>query len=98
VTSPGKREHFLIVASPERSAAFERMFASLPRPRFDQPIVQSAKLSTDQMLVLRAVGGLTTAPVVDRQLRLYPEFAVPLTGSEETARGVWVRQVTLENP
>ena len=99
VTTPGKREHFLIFATPERSAAFEQMFASLPRPRLDQPVVQSARLSVEHIGVLRAVGGLTTTPVgVDRQLRLNPEFAVPLTGAEETARGVWVRQVTLENP
>jgi hypothetical protein len=95
VSSPGGREHFLIFATPERSEAFERMFASLPRPRLDQPV----QMSADQLLVLRAVGGLTAAPVaVDRQLRLNPEFDAPLTGTEETAHGVWVRQITLENP
>jgi hypothetical protein len=99
VTSAGKREHFLIFASPERSAAFERMFASLPRPRLNQPVLQSATLSVDQIGVMRAVGGLTAAPVgVDRQLRQIPEFAAPLTGGEETARGAWVRQLTLQNP
>jgi hypothetical protein len=49
--------------------------------------------------VLRAVGGLTSAPAqLDQQLRLTPEFAIPLTPTEETVRGVWIRQVTLENP
>jgi hypothetical protein len=99
VTSPGKREHFLIFASPERSAAFELMSASLPRPRLNQPVVQSAHLSVEQIGVMRAVGGLTASPVgVDQQLRQNPAFDTPLTGDEETARGVWVRQVTLENP
>jgi hypothetical protein len=98
VTTAGGKEHFLIFASPERSAAFERMFASLPHPILNKPVL-SARLSNETKTVLRGVGGLTSTPVqLDQQLRLTPEFATPLTGSEEAVQGVWIRQLTLENP
>jgi serine/threonine protein kinase len=98
VTTAGGKEHFLFFASPERSAAFERMFATLPHPTLNKPIL-SARLSNETKSVLRGVGGLTSTPVrLDQQLRLTPEFATPLSASEETARGVWIRQLTLENP
>ena len=98
VTTAGGREHFLIFASPERSPAFERMFATLPHPTLDKPVL-SARLSNETKSVLRGVGGLTSTPVqTDQQLRLTPEFATPLAATEEIARGVWIRQLTLENP
>jgi hypothetical protein len=97
VTSEGDREHFLIVASPERSLKFEEMFATLPRPSFGGP--PARRLSTDELGVLRSVGGLTTSPTKgDRQLRMQPEFSTPLAGSEELVRGVWIRHATFENP
>ena len=98
VTTAGGREHFLIFASPERSPVFERMFATLPHPTLDKPIL-SARLSNGTKAVLRGVGGLTSTPVqTDQQLRMTPEFATPLTATEEAARGVWIRQLTFENP
>jgi serine/threonine-protein kinase len=96
VTSAGRKEHFFIVASPERSPAFEEMFATLPRPGFGKPAV---KLSPDGIGLLRSVGGLAASPSQgDRQLRLLPEFSTPLASSEERVRGVWIRQATFENP
>jgi len=98
VTSAGGREHFLIFASPERLPAFEQMFAALPRPTLDQP-VQAVRLSQEAVGALRGVGGLTSAPAqVAQQLCLTRDFATPLADGEETVRGVWIRQVTLENP
>jgi len=98
VTSAGGREHFLIFVSPQQSPAFEQMFAALPRPTPDKPVL-SARLSNEAVSVLRGVGGLASTPAQTiQQLRLSPEFAVPLAASEETARGVWIRQITLENP
>ena len=71
VTTAGQREHFLIVASPERSPAFEELFATLPQPTYGKPVL---KLSPDELGVLRSVGGLTASPSRgDRQLRLMPE-------------------------
>jgi hypothetical protein len=98
VTTAGGREHFVVIASPSRSAMFERMFATLPSPVLNQP-VSYPKLSTDALGVLRSVGGLAVAPAHSReQLRTTPEFAIPLTGTEETVQGVWIRQAMFENP
>jgi len=98
VTTAGGREHFVVIASPSRSAMFERMFATLPSPVLNQ-LVSYPKLSTDALGVLRSVGGLAVAPAHSReQLRTTPEFAIPLTGTEETVQGVWIRQAMFENP
>jgi serine/threonine-protein kinase len=111
VTSVGEKEHFLIVASPERSPKFEEMFAALPRPSFGKEVI-SRKLSAAELDVirnlagpsvqparLRSVGGLTPSPLQnDRQLRLLKEFSTPLAAAEEGVRGVWIRQATFANP
>ncbi len=99
VTSPGGREHFLIFASPEPpSPAFERMFATLPRPAAGKPVLYH-RLSREAVGALRGVGGLSSTPArTDQPLRLTKEFAAPLTATEEVVRGVWVRQISLENP
>jgi len=81
VTSTGGREHFLIFASPEPLPAFERLFASLSRPQLDAPVL-AAPLSADAAGVLRGAGGVNTTP---------------LPAGTETASGLWVRQITLEN-
>ena len=97
ITSTGKKEHFLIVASPQRSREFEEMFATLPQPSFDR--TPARKLSEDEIGVLRSVGGLTASPArKDQQLRLLPQFATPLADAEEQVRGVWIRQVIFDNP
>jgi eukaryotic-like serine/threonine-protein kinase len=98
VSSAGGREHFLIFASPHPlSPAFQRVFDALPRPSADAPTL-AQPLSNDLVSVLRGVGGLTTAPAPVAGPGLRAEFGSPLPGGEETARGVWVRQLTLENP
>ncbi len=98
VSSTGLREHFMIVASPERSTSFDELFATLPQPVFGRP-PQNARLSSEAIGVLRSVGGLIASPAkVDRQLRLMPEFSTPLTDSEEPGQGVWIRHTTFMNP
>ena len=98
VTTAGGREHFMVIASPTRSAMFEKMFASLPSPALNQPI-SYPKLSSEGLGALRSVGGLAVAPSKSReQLRATPGFALPLTDKEETAQGAWIRQATFENP
>ncbi|MCC7181571.1 MAG: protein kinase [Acidobacteria bacterium] len=98
VSSAGGREHFVVFASPEPpSPAFERMFDSLPRPvpgAAPAPQPLSGELAT----VLRGVGGLKKAPARPAGERMSNEFTAPLPDARETARGVWVRQLTLENP
>jgi tRNA A-37 threonylcarbamoyl transferase component Bud32 len=99
VDKAGGREHFLIFASPERMSVFEQMFAKLPHPEAGRPI-QSAPLSRASVGMLRSVGGL--APAVDSGRPsngpLTEQFSTPLGDTEETARGMWIRQLTLDNP
>jgi serine/threonine-protein kinase len=98
VTTAGGREHFLVIASPTRSATFEKMFAALPSPVLNQQI-SYPKLSSEALGALRSVGGLAVAPSQKHeQLRTTPGFAMPLTDQEETAQGVWIRQATFDNP
>jgi hypothetical protein len=98
INSAGGREHFVIFASPDPpTPAFTRMFADLPRPTMDAPIL-AQPLTTDLVGALRGVGGLATAPAKPTTSVLTKDMTVPLPDGEETARGVWVRQLTLENP
>jgi hypothetical protein len=98
VSSAGGREHFLIFASPQPlSPAFQRVFDALPRPSANAPTL-AQPLSNDLVSVLRGVGGLTTAPAPVAGPGLRAEFGSALPDGAETARGVWVRQLTLENP
>jgi hypothetical protein len=104
VTSAGGREHFLIFASPERLTTFEKMFAALRRPEAGKAML-STPLSREAVGVLRGVGGLVPARPTSPpsgQSRMEPslllQFPTPLGQREETARGLWVRQLTLENP
>lgn len=98
VSSAGGREHFLIFASPQPpTPAFERVFATLPRPSAATPVV-AQPLSSDLAGMLRGVGGLATAPARPVGTPLNQEFGAPLPDAVETTRGVWVRQLTLDNP
>jgi serine/threonine protein kinase len=97
VSSLGGREHFLIFVSPERSTAFETLFASLPKPVEGKPI--AVKLPAAAVGQLRGIGGLVATPTqVDQGIRKAPEFATPLPDGAETTRGLWIRQIAFENP
>ena len=97
ITSAGGREHFLIFASPERLQAFEETFTALPRPAFGKRVV-GARISSQTLLKLRGVGGLTAAPGTQSSAGLANVFTSPLGDGEETAHGLWVRQLTVDNP
>lgn len=98
VTSAGEREHFLVFASPEPVESLEQAFARLPTPKEGVPLA-SAELPDTTLEKLRGVGGLTPAPSPDRRgAGLSRLFTVPLTDAREQARGLWVRQITLDNP
>ena len=98
VSSAGGREHFLIFATPQPlSPAFARVFDQLPKAGSNtQALAQP--LTGDMQVMLRGVGGLAKAPTARPGAKLNEEFGAPLSNAEETARGVWVRQLTLENP
>ncbi len=99
VTSAGGREHFLIVASPERLEEFETELHSLGRPQEQRSLV-AARLSEGTTRRLRGIGGVVKAP----DLKESPEpgrilqLAQQLAAQEESIRGVWIRQISLENP
>jgi hypothetical protein len=97
ITSAGGREHFLIFASPERLQAFEELFATLPRPTVGR-LVTNAVVPPQVASKLRGVGGLAEAPGRTSEARLTTIFSAPLGEREETAHGLWVRQLTVENP
>ena len=97
VTSAGGREHFLIFATPEPLGAFDRMFASLARPVLNAPVL-SARMPTEAVGVLRGIGGLTAAPAIPGHGLLADQYTTPLRGGREVAHGLWVRQITLDNP
>jgi serine/threonine protein kinase len=97
VDSAGGREHFLIFASPERQPVFEQMFANLPRPEPGRR-ARPHRLGSESLSRLRGVGGLTAAEPKGNALRLAQVFSTPLGETEETARGLWIRQLTVDNP
>ena len=102
VSTAGHREHFVLFASPERSPEFETMVSLLPVPRLNEPAT-SARLSPDALSVLRGVGGLAVSSVPANgdgkslQLHRLREFE-PFVPGEQTARGIWRRRATFENP
>jgi hypothetical protein len=97
VTSVGGREHFLIFVTPEPLGTFDRMFASLARPVLNAPVL-SARMPTEAVGILRGIGGITAATAVPGHGLLADQFTTPLRSGTEVARGLWVRQITLENP
>ncbi len=98
VSTAGGREHFLIFASPQPlMPTLERALASLPRPTVDAPIA-AQRLPSDLVGMLRGVGGLSKAPARSTDAGLNQSYSVPLPETAEITRGVWVRQLTLDNP
>jgi hypothetical protein len=98
VTSAGGREHFVVFVSTQSVDAFEQAFAKLPSPRVGEPLT-SAALPEGALERLRGVGGLIPARDVPSDVpRFSTLFSTPLTGQRETARGLWIRSLTLDNP
>lgn len=99
VTSRGGREHFLVVASPERVPELEAEVAHLPAPVPGRPI-QYARVEPATVERLRGVGGLNEVPSAAPDPGPAAIFArvTALMGRERGVRGTWVRQITLENP
>jgi hypothetical protein len=98
VTSAGGREHFVVFASPEPPpAALARFFDTLPQPTAERP-VGPPRLPEEAVSMLRGVGGLARSTRPSDGPRLADDSTTALSGSEEQARGMWVRQLTLQNP
>lgn len=98
VTAAGGREHFVVFVSPQRVPAFEDAFAGLPSPREGERVT-SAALPAAALERLRSVGGLTPATITPSTgPRFSQMFTTPLSSQHETAQGLWIRRLTLENP
>jgi hypothetical protein len=99
VTSPGGREHFLVVASPERLVDFEQESLAMNRAEPNQPI-QYAPLGAKAMARLRGVAGIVSAPAPRESKATDTLFqsAGVLVAGPESVRGVWIRRIELENP
>ena len=98
VTTQGEQEHFLVFASPEPVDSLEDSFARLPSPREGMP-TGDAPLTSAAVERLRGVGGLTPVPPTQgNSPGLSRLFTLPLPETWEQTRGLWVRQLTLENP
>jgi tetratricopeptide (TPR) repeat protein len=111
VSSAGEREHFLVVASPERLLEFEEEIANLIVPRLDDEPLVAAQLSAATTTRLRGIHrGIAQLAVEPEEepavasvqtdgvpVRLF-QLARPLGAGPETVRGVWIRRLDLENP
>jgi hypothetical protein len=85
VSSSGGREHFLLMASPQRLSRVEERLASLPVP--------------DPAARARGVGG--RVPVSDGGAASFSELvalARSEAGPKTRARGLWFEEIVLENP
>ena len=98
ITSAGGREHFVIFVSPSHMAVFDGLLKSLPPPLVGRPVTGTRLLDLT-VSRLRGVGGLTSQPSAKASSAHYLFQGVdPLSTNTDTARGVWSRQLTLENP
>jgi tRNA A-37 threonylcarbamoyl transferase component Bud32 len=99
VTSSAGAEHFLLFVSPTQLDEVERgLLADLPPAARDRRLT-SARLSESSIGRLRGVGGLARVSQPAGALRgRLSQIAEHLSSASEQASGVWVRQVTFENP
>lgn len=94
ISSVGEKEHFLVVASPERSPTLEGLFAALSRPTLGPAPINAR----DPLAVLRGAAILAPSPAQHKQpLKDRPEFSTPFTPGKEVANGVWIRHATFDN-
>jgi hypothetical protein len=98
VTSAAGREHFLLLASPTPVPAYEAIVKTLPSPTMGK-LATATRIPESLLGDVRGVGGLTPG----RQTAASssgPWFrdAEPLRLGSEPVHGLWMRQITLENP
>ena len=84
---PGGREHFLLVASRERSPEFEKVISALPPPVLNR-LPSSERLSADALSTLRSVGSLAVSSVAPAGTSLLlhqqPEYSTLFVPGEQT--------------
>lgn len=99
VTTSSGADHFLLFVSPTRLDGVEQtLLADLPAAAKERRVA-SARLSEASLGLLRGVGGLSAVrPGTSGPKGRLSQIAARLTSPTEQANGVWVRQVTFENP
>ncbi len=101
VTSAGGREHFFVVACPSPVEEIERAIAGLPRAELGRP-VRSAPISGESFRRLRGIGGAVPAFQSTGSNSPAPGSVGDIAGRlelrSEEVRGVWMREIVLENP
>ncbi|HET9234076.1 MAG TPA: serine/threonine-protein kinase [Candidatus Eisenbacteria bacterium] len=99
VTSRGGREHLLVVVSPEPVEELEAELNRIPTAEPGRPVTY-ASVGPKSMETLRGVGGIEEIPnktAAAAESRIFTRFK-SLAGRESNVHGVWVRQVSFENP
>jgi eukaryotic-like serine/threonine-protein kinase len=99
VTSPGVREHFVLLASPQPLGEMEQIAAGLAQPQFNAKVTTDAPVmpvAPEAGLSLRSVGGLVagSTSAVDR---LSARYTTPLVDGPEDVVGLWARQIVFAN-
>lgn len=98
VTSAGGQEHFFLYVTPKRWVELEQITAALPRAELGRA-VSSLPLSPAAIGVLRGVGGLSPASSSPASSTgSEPAGVLPLGDDNESADGLWARQISLQNP
>jgi serine/threonine-protein kinase len=98
VDSAGGRDHFIVFVTPEPlPPELDQMLASLARPSAGAPVL-AQRLPGELVGALRGVGGLAKAPPRPGETKLSATYTTPLPDAGESVSGMWVRQLTVENP
>ncbi len=99
VTSPGGREHVVILASPQRLVGFETEMLAVQRPQQGRTL-QYARLTDRAKDELRGIGGVLEGPpsAAADPVRALIELARELPAGPEVAEGIWIRRIDLQNP
>jgi hypothetical protein len=99
VTSAGGREHFVVFVSPDHMPDFDLVLKALPRPSAGRP-VSYPHLTESTLSHLRGVGGVVSRRPAGASSPAHYLFvgADPLGTTPETTHGLWMRQLTIENP
>ena len=99
VDTAGGREHVLVLLSPAPPAELESEIAAAPHPGSEGSRAY-AELAEPTAARLRGIGGLVERPArtpAKEPARLF-QRASALADRPEESRGVWIRQIDLENP
>jgi len=99
VTSAGGREYLLVITSLQPVPEIESELAGIPPADPGRPIEYVA-VDAGTVEALRGVGGVRALPettAVGSGARIFDQFR-SLAGRESGVRGIWMRQIVLENP